>query len=90
MLRTTGMRDSSSSHQRTSRAPMMLAASRPVTNTVSTVRMSPKPGRWKPSSVSGCHDAGNSSSVRSRVLRMISSTHSVMASGSQISSPVMK
>jgi hypothetical protein len=68
----------------------MFEASRPVTNTMSTVRIAPMPGTRLPNSASGCHAGGRSSSDWSIVLTRKWSTQIVMTSGIQIRSPVMR
>src|SRR5712664_2921532 len=87
---TTGMRCSTSFHSCTSRAPKKLVASRPVTKTTIRVKMAPNPGTWTPIQLSVCSPTGSSSSDRSSTSKMNFSTQSVMISGIQISSPVMK
>src|SRR6266446_5617154 len=87
---TTGMRCSTSFHSCTSRAPKKLVASRPVTKTVTRVKMAPSPGMWKPIQLSVCSATGSSSSDWSSTSKMNFSTQIVMISGIQISSPVMK
>src|SRR6267143_773158 len=87
---TTGMRCSTSFHSCTSRAPKKLVASRPVTKTVTRVKMAPSPGMWKPIQLSVCSATGSSSSDWSRMSKMNFSTQIVMISGIQMSSPVMK
>src|SRR5712691_11015770 len=87
---TTGMRCSTSFHSCTNRAPKKLVASRPVTKTVTRVKMAPSPGMWKPIQLSVCSATGSSSSDWSRMSKMNFSTQIVMISGIQMSSPVMK
>src|SRR5882672_7164700 len=87
---TTGMRCSTPFHSCTSRAPKKLVASRPVTKTMTRVKMAPSPGMWKPIQLSVCSATGSSSSDWSSVSKMNFSTQIVMISGIQISSPVMK
>src|SRR5216684_20395 len=87
---TTGMRCSTSFHSCTSRAPKKLVASRPVTKTMTSVKMAPSPGMWKPIQLSVCSPTGSSSSDWSSTSKMNFSTQIVMISGIQISSPVMK
>src|SRR6266850_2423891 len=87
---TTGMRCSTSFHSCTSRAPKKLVASRPVTKTMTSVKMAPRPGMWKPIQLSVCSATGSSSSDWSSTSKMNFSTQIVMISGIQISSPVMK
>src|SRR5712664_4043851 len=84
------MRCSTSFQSCTSRAPKKLVASRPVTKTMTSVKMAPSPGMWKPIQLSVCSPTGSSSSDRSSTSKMNFSTQSVMISGIQISSPVMK
>src|SRR5512137_2694394 len=90
MGRTIGIFTSTDSHQENIRAPMMLAASAPVTRRMMTDITSPRPGTWTPSTWSGCRLAGSTMSVRSIVVTMKSSTHRVIASGSQISRPAIR
>src|SRR5467141_1445261 len=87
---TTGMRCSTPFHSCTSRAPKKLVASRPVTKTMTRVKIAPSPGIWKPIQLSVCSATGSSSSDWSSVSKMNFSTQIVMISGIQISSPVMK
>src|SRR5882762_1458214 len=87
---TTGMRCSTSFQSCTSRAPKKLVASRPVTKTMTRVKMAPSPGMWKPIQLSVCSPTGSSSSDWSSTSKMNFSTQIVMISGIQISSPVMK
>src|SRR6267378_3048417 len=87
---TTGMRCSTSFQSCTSRAPKKLVASRPVTKTMTRVKIAPSPGMWKPIQLSVCSATGSSSSDWSSVSKMNFSTQIVMISGIQISSPVMK
>src|SRR6267143_1210022 len=87
---TTGMRRSTPFHSCTSRAPKKLVASRPVTKTVTRVKMAPSPGTWTPIQLSVCSATGSSSSDWSSTSKMNFSTQIVMISGIQISSPVMK
>src|SRR3989454_1511422 len=87
---TTGMRCSTSFHSCTSRAPKKLVASRPVTKTMTRVKMAPSPGTWTPIQLSVCSATGSSSSDWSSVSKMNFSTQIVMISGIQMSSPVMK
>src|SRR5206468_4841745 len=87
---TTGMRRSTAFHSCTSRAPRKLVASRPVTKTMTRVKMAPSPGTWTPIQLSVCSATGSSSSDWSSVSKMNFSTQIVMISGIQISSPVMK
>src|SRR5882762_6461221 len=87
---TTGMRRSTPFHSCTSRAPKKLVASRPVTKTMTRVKMAPSPGTWTPIQLSVCSATGSSSSDWSSVSKMNFSTQIVMISGIQISSPVMK
>src|SRR6266851_5726114 len=84
------MRCSTSFQSCTSRAPKKLVASRPVTKTMTTVKMAPRPGMWKPIQLSVCSPTGSSSSDWSSTSKMNFSTQIVMISGIQISSPVMK
>src|SRR5437016_8983426 len=90
MKLTTGMRCSTPFHSCTSRAPKKLVASRPVTKTMTRVKMAPSPGTWTPIQLSVCSATGSSSSDWSSVSKMNFSTQIVMISGIQISSPVMK
>src|SRR5205809_4188252 len=90
MKLTTGMRCSTPFHSCTSRAPRKLVASRPVTKTMTRVKMAPSPGTWTPIQLSVCSATGSSSSDWSSVSKMNFSTQIVMISGIQISSPVMK
>src|SRR2546422_258975 len=90
MKLTTGMRCSTLFHSCTSRAPKKLVASRPVTKTMTRVKMAPSPGTWTPIQLSVCSATGSSSSDWSSVSKMNFSTQIVMISGIQISSPVMK
>src|SRR3989442_605387 len=90
MKLTTGMRCSTPFHSCTSRAPKKLVASRPVTKTMTRVKMAPSPGTWTPIQLSVCSATGSSSSVWSSVSKMNFSTQIVMISGIQISNPVMK
>src|SRR5437016_2294477 len=90
MKLTTGMRCSTPFHSWTSRAPKKLVASRPVTKTMTRVKMAPSPGTWTPIQLSVCSATGSSSSDWSSVSKMNFSTQIVMISGIQISSPVMK
>src|SRR6266480_2440554 len=90
MKLTTGMRCSTAFHSRTSRAPRKLVASRPVTKTMTRVKMAPSPGTWTPIQLSVCSATGSSSSDWSSVSKMNFSTQIVMISGIQMSSPVMK
>src|SRR6266513_1566154 len=87
---TTGMRCTTSFHICTSRAPRKLVVSRPVTKTMTRVKMAPSPGMWKPIQLSVCSATGSSSSDRSSTSKMNFSTQIVMISGIQMSSPVMK
>src|SRR6267142_1393556 len=84
------MRCSTSFQSCTSRAPKKLVASRPVTKTMTSVKMAPRPGMWKPIQLSVCSATGSSSSDWSSTSKMNFSTQIVMISGIQISSPVMK
>src|SRR5882724_4162606 len=84
------MRCSTSFHSCTSRAPKKLVASRPVTKTMTRVKMAPSPGTWTPIQLSVCSATGSSSSDWSSTSKMNFSTQIVMISGIQISSPVMK
>src|SRR6266699_6490131 len=84
------MRCSTPFHSCTSRAPKKLVASRPVTKTMTRVKMAPSPGMWKPIQLSVCSATGSSSSDWSSVSKMNFSTQIVMISGIQMSSPVMK
>src|SRR4030088_1933723 len=84
------MRCSTSFHSCTSRAAKKLVASRPVTKTMTSVKMAPSPGMWKPIQLSVCSPTGSSSSDWSSTSKMNFSTQIVMISGIQISSPVMK
>src|SRR5439155_1100638 len=90
MKLTTGMRCSTPFHSCTSRAPRKLVASRPVTKTMTRVKMAPSPGTWTPIQLSVCSATGSSSSDWSSVSKMNFSTQIVMISGIQMSSPVMK
>src|SRR5947207_8734921 len=90
MKLTTGMRCSTAFHSCTSRAPRKLVASRPVTKTMTRVKMAPSPGTWTPIQLSVCSATGSSSSDWSSTSKMNFSTQIVMISGIQISSPVMK
>src|SRR5438309_7648402 len=90
MKLTTGMRCSTPFHSCTSRAPRKLVASRPVTKTMTRVKMAPSPGTWTPIQLSVCSATGSSSSDWSSTSKMNFSTQIVMISGIQISSPVMK
>src|SRR5882762_6563208 len=87
---TPGMRCSTPFHSCTNRAPKKLVASRPVTKTMSRVKMAPSPGMWKPIQLSVCSATGSSSSDWSSTSKMNFSTQIVMISGIQMSSPVMK
>ena len=87
---TIGIRESTISHTRTRRCPRKLVASTPVKNTTSTVSTTPRPGRLRPTTATGCQLAGSSDRLRSIVEMMVSSTHRVMPIGTQIRSPVMK
>src|SRR5882672_2355305 len=69
---------------------MKLCASTPVTSTTSTDNTRPRPGMSKPNNCFGCHTPGKSSSVRSIAVTIRSSTQRVTASGTQISSPVIR
>src|SRR5882762_8698773 len=84
------MRCSTPFHSCTSRAPKKLVASRPVTKTMTRVKIAPSPGMWKPIQLSVCSATGSSSSDWSSVSKMNFSTQIVMISGIQMSSPVMK
>src|SRR5712692_3601569 len=84
------MRCSTSFQSFTSRAPKKLVASRPVTKTMTTVKMAPRPGMWKPIQLSVCSPTVSSSSDWSSTSKMNFSTQIVMISGIQMSSPVMK
>src|ERR1044071_2832919 len=77
-------------HRRTSWAPKKLVAKMPVSSTISSVRIAPSPGTWMPSQFSVCSRSGSSSSDWSSTSTTSFSTQMVMASGIQISSPVMK
>src|SRR2546427_1480323 len=90
MKLTTGMRCSTPFHSCTSRAPKKLVASRPVTKTMTRVKMAPSPGTWTPIQLSVCSATGSSSSDWSSVSKMNFSTQIVMIKGIQMSSPVMK
>src|SRR5881396_3615422 len=90
MKLTTGMRCSTPFHSCTSRAPRKLVASRPVTKTMTRVKMAPSPGTWTPIQLSVCSATGSSSSDWSSVSKMNFSTQIVMIKGIQMSSPVMK
>src|SRR2546422_5627835 len=87
---TTGMRCSTLFHSCTSRAPKKLVASRPVTKTMTRVKIAPSPGTWTPIQLSVCSATGSSSSDWSSVSKMNFSTQIVMIKGIQMSSPVMK
>src|SRR3979490_459505 len=84
------MRRSTSFHSCTSRAPKKLVASRPVTKTMTRVKMAPSPGMWTPIQLSVCSATGSSSSDWSSVSKTNFSTQIAMISGIQISRPVMK
>src|SRR5450830_1863550 len=84
------MRVSRPSHSDTTWRPMKLRVARPVMKMISSVRMVPRPGIWKPTSASGRQLSGSSSSDWSMVPMIRLSTHTVMASGTRISRPVMK
>src|SRR5450830_2001791 len=84
------MRVSRPSHSDTTWRPMKLRVARPVMKMISSVRMVPRPGIWKPTSASGRQLSGSSSSDWSMVPMIRLSTHSVIASGTRISRPVMK
>src|SRR5438034_10271691 len=90
MKLTTGMRCSTPFHSCTSRAARKLVASRPVTKTMTRVKMAPSPGTWTPIQLSVCSATGSSSSDWSSVSKMNFSTQIVMIKGIQMSSPVMK
>src|SRR5207247_8859521 len=90
MKLTTGMRCSTPFHSWTSRAPRKLVASRPVTKTMTRVKMAPSPGTWTTIQRSGCSATGSSSSDWSSVSKMNFSTQIVMIKGIKMSSPVMK
>src|SRR5881409_1433680 len=90
MKLTTGMRCSTPFHSCTSRAPRKLVASRPVTKTMTRVKMAPSPGTWTPIQLSVCSATGSSSSDWSSVSKMNFSTQIVMIKGIQMSSPVIK
>src|SRR5882672_5354484 len=84
------MRCSTSCQNSTSWAPTKFVASTPVRKMTSSVRIAPRPGMWTPSQCSVWADSGRSSSDASRVSKMTFSTHSVMISGIQMRSPVMR
>src|SRR2546425_306036 len=68
----------------------MLEARTPVTKTTTSVSSTPIPGIWYPSSAWGWYCGGRSCSVWSIVVTMRSSTQIVIASGIQMSRPVMR
>ena len=69
---------------------MMLEAKSPVRNTTTTVSTRPRPGTWRPKSVSGWSCGGRSVSTWSIDDTIRCSTQSVIASGIQIRRPVMR
>src|SRR6267142_7172089 len=87
---TTGMRCSTPFQNCRGGAASKLVASRPVTKTMTRVKMAPSPGTWTPIQLSVCSATGSSSSDWSSTSKMNFSTQIVMISGIQISSPVMK
>src|SRR3546814_8894996 len=87
MERTRGMRPSSASHCSSKVRPSRLAANMPVSSTTRMTRTKRKPGRSIP--IRDCDDK-KPGTKPSRVAISRPSTQRVMASGTQISSPVMK
>src|SRR4051812_46044115 len=84
------MRFSTSCQSCTSCAPKKLVAKMPVRSTMTSVSTAPRPGMCTPSQLSVWNDTGMSSSDASSVSKITFNTQSVMISGIQISSPVMK
>src|SRR5690606_905864 len=87
MERTSGMRPSRASHCSSRVRPSRLAANMPVSSTTRITSTKRKPGMSMPSS--DCDDR-KLGTKPSRVAISRPSTQRVMASGTQISSPVMK
>ena len=85
--RTLGMRRSSELLQSTSLRPRKFLVIAPINKTIARVKTTPKPGMCIPSNRSGCQATGSIKRVWSSVLTIRSSTHRVIASGTDTSKP---
>ena len=81
------MRLSNASHQETSFLPKKLLAAAPTISKIAKAKITPKPGIWKPISLSGCQSTGKICSVLSRLETIHSNTQSVTMRGTITNKP---
>src|SRR5581483_2237857 len=84
------MRFSTSCQSTTSWAPKKLVANSPVANTMTSVRIAPRPGTCTPSQASGRQCCGTSSIDWSSMSTITFRTQIVITSGIQMSRPVIR
>ena len=78
------------SQMRISRWPKKFAAKMPVRRRIANLRSAPRSGMWNPTSASGRHVGGTSSSDWSSIPTSAFSTQIVMPSGTHTSSPAIR